>query len=72
MQTARVLTEADLRAAYRKCAMRDLSYEQAMAIPAMAIAIRLTAESTARRNERQAEQQRQDRKRAQANDLFDQ
>lgn len=66
------LTDADLRRAFVECALLNMTFEQAMAIPAMATAIQLKAASTARRIERQAEQQRQDRKRAQANDLFDQ
>jgi hypothetical protein len=64
-------TEAELRRAWRECALLNLPFERAMEIPAMAIAIRNMADVIQRRNERLAELQRTDRKRAQANDLFD-
>lgn len=62
-------TDAELRRAWRECALLNTSFEQAMANKALAIAIRLTADSHRRRQLRHAaERQRFDHKRAQAND----
>jgi hypothetical protein len=64
------LTEADLRRAWRDCKFLNTTYEKSMAHPALSIAIKRTAEGNVRRQQRLAEQQKHDLKRAQANDLF--
>lgn len=62
-------TTAELRRAYRECALVNMTFEQAMAHKTLAIAIRLKADSNRRRHEREAKQPRRfDAKRAQAND----
>lgn len=65
------VTDADLRRAWRECALINCPYEKAMQIKPMAIAITRLAEANKRRTERLIEQQSTDRKRAQAHDLFD-
>lgn len=61
-------TEAELRRAWRECALLDTSFSEAMGNKALAIAIRLKADSNRRRQQRIASQQQFDHKRAQAND----
>jgi hypothetical protein len=71
MDIHNTVTEADLRQAWRECALVNCPYEQAMQIKPLAIAITRLAEANNRRRERLLEQQSTDRKRAQAHDLFD-
>lgn len=70
MKTPVELTEADLQRAWRECRFLNTTYEKSMAHPALSIAIRRTAESNVRRQQRLVELQKHDLKRAQANDLF--
>lgn len=62
------LTDSDLRRAYRQCALVGTTFEDSMKHPALSIALKRVAESNVRRQQRLVEQQRYDRKRAQAND----
>ncbi len=64
------LTEADLRRAWRECALVNTTFDDSMKNPALAIAIRRVAENGIRRQQRLLEQQKHDHKRAQANDAF--
>ncbi|KQW96957.1 hypothetical protein ASC94_09115 [Massilia sp. Root418] len=62
-------TIAELRRAYRDCALVNMTFDQAMNHKTLAIAIRLKADSNRRRAAREAQKQlRFDAKRAQAND----
>ena len=65
------VTDEDIRRAWRQCRIVNMSYEAAMATPALALTLRRVAESYARRHQRLAAQQQRDLKRAQANDFFD-
>ncbi len=71
MATHTIISEADLRRAWRECGLVNCPYEKAMQIKPMAIAITRLAEANKRRTEQMIEQQSIDRKRAQAHDLFD-
>ena len=64
------LTEADLRRAWRECALVNTTFDDSMKHPALAIAIRRVAENWIRRQQRLLEQQQRDCKRAQANDAY--
>jgi hypothetical protein len=65
------IPDAELQRAWRECAVVGKSFKEAMAVPALAIAIRNKAISNRRRHQQLIDQQRFDRKRAQANDPFD-
>jgi len=62
-------TDDELQRAWRACRVINLSYEQAMATPALAIAIHRLADCERRRQTRLAAGQQLDHKRAAANDI---
>lgn len=69
MATIYPISDADLQRAWHECAIVGKTFQESMAIPALAIAIRNKAISNYRRQQRMTDQQRRDRKRAQANDF---
>lgn len=62
-------TDEELQRAWRACKLLNLSFENAMATPALAIAIHRLADCERRRQARDAAAQLRDRKRAAANDI---
>lgn len=65
------VTQADLLRAFRECGLLNTTFDAAMKVPGIALSLRRMAECQLRRQLRLQEQLRADRKRAQANDVFD-